>query len=269
MHFLVRIAVEFGYTLIILISYEVLMIASGIVINWYRGKEYIKLDPDAPPRKTVITTTLEWWPSEQRFVQYNTISRIRRLSDGTAELILTYSHSENQHIDRADACWGKSTIKFKPNAIEGLATWLDYDNSANNGTVQWQRLSDGLFKEPKREYYSRLKREQEIFRSAIMTYDQCCTLSGESTSDALEAAHIIPSKNGGAEVIENGILLRADLHRLYDSGGFSIDESGCVVGIKDLSETYQNVLSTARLPELTVARVKDALTYQWRKTQSG
>ena len=243
------------------------MIASGIVINWEYGTEYIQLDSGVPTKETVITITLEWWPSERRFVQYNTISRVRKLKDGTAELVLSYKHTDNQHIVRDDACWGESTITLKPNSTEGPATWQDFDNPAHNGTVQWQRLSDGLFKKPKREYYSRLKREQEMFRAAILTYEQCCTLSGESTPDALEAAHIISSKDGGAEVVENGILLRADLHKLYDSGHFLIDPSGHVAELTGLSETYRELLSKARLPESTVARVREALLYQCRQAQ--
>lgn len=242
------------------------MIARGIVIKWGSATEYIYLDTGAT-KEAIISTTLEWWPSERKFVQYNTISRFRKLKDGTGELILYYRPSDNQHIARDDACWGKSTIKFKPNSTEGFATWRDFDDPAHNGTAQWQRISDGLVKKQKREYYSRLKREQEMFRAAILTYEQCCALSGESTLQALEVAHIIPSKDGGAEVVENGILLRADLHNLYDSGCFLIDQCGHVAELTGLSETYRKLLSKARLPESTVARVRKALIYQWGQAQ--
>ena len=87
--------------------------------------------------------------------------------------------------------------------------------------------------------------------------------------ETLEAAHIIPSKSGGAEVVENGILLRADLHKLYDCGYFFIQPSGHVVVAKltSLSHTYRELLSKARLPKSTVARVKEALLYQWKQAQ--
>jgi putative restriction endonuclease len=34
----------------------------------------------------------------------------------------------------------------------------------------------------------------------------------------LEAAHIVPYGQGGAHEVSNGLLLRSDLHRLFDLG---------------------------------------------------
>ncbi len=80
----------------------------------------------------------------------------------------------------------------------------------------------------------------------------------------LDAAHIIPSAFGGNEVIENGLILRADLHRLYDAGAFRIDPTGRVVEVRnDLPHYYQTLLADKVLPEDTVRRVAEALELQW------
>ena len=59
--------------------------------------------------------------------------------------------------------------------------------------------------------------DQGSFRQQLLELDGCCTISGEDCHAALEAAHIVPAHRGGREVLSNGILLRADIHRLYDS----------------------------------------------------
>lgn len=190
----------------------------GIVIHWDCADEYVQLDVAALLAGAEIKRTSEWWPNERRMVTYNTTSEVREAGSGEVEITLHYDHPSNTHIKFEDACWGKSIIRFRESSSNGVATWSDNDDKAQNGKASWNRLANGLFKEAKREYYSSLQREQDIFRAALLAFDGCCVISKEPMTEALEAAHIIPSKMHGAEVVENGILLRADIHRLYDSG---------------------------------------------------
>jgi putative restriction endonuclease len=44
------------------------------------------------------------------------------------------------------------------------------------------------------------------------------SITGESTLVALEAAHIVPYSGDGDHDVSNGLLLRADFHRLFDVG---------------------------------------------------
>ncbi len=50
------------------------------------------------------------------------------------------------------------------------------------------------------------------------TYGRKCAITGERTFPALEAAHIHPYRLGGQHEISNGILLRRDIHKLFDDG---------------------------------------------------
>lgn len=69
-----------------------------------------------------------------------------------------------------------------------------------------------------REYVSRLKRKgQAKFRSLLIAKNPQCALSGCSVLPTLEAAHICPVARKGRDTSSNGILLRADLHRLFDA----------------------------------------------------
>jgi putative restriction endonuclease len=60
---------------------------------------------------------------------------------------------------------------------------------------------------------------QGTFRIAVTdAYDRACAVSGEHSLPALEAAHIKPFGKDGPNEVRNGLLLRADLHRLFDQG---------------------------------------------------
>ncbi len=45
-----------------------------------------------------------------------------------------------------------------------------------------------------------------------------CAVTEEKILPVLEAAHIKPFSKGGEHRIDNGILLRSDMHRLFDKG---------------------------------------------------
>jgi putative restriction endonuclease len=63
------------------------------------------------------------------------------------------------------------------------------------------------------------RRGQGAFRSMVMdAYERRCAVTGERTLPVLEAAHIRPYAQQPIHEVSNGILLRSDLHRLYDTG---------------------------------------------------
>ena len=64
-----------------------------------------------------------------------------------------------------------------------------------------------------------LRPEQNEFRAALFrAYDGKCAVTGETTAPALEAAHL-PGRSHelGQNQARDGILLRADLHKLMDA----------------------------------------------------
>lgn len=68
---------------------------------------------------------------------------------------------------------------------------------------------------------------QARFRSKIMAaYASRCFITGEQIPEVLEAAHIVPVTNGGADTEDNGLCLRVDIHRLFDSGNIRLKASG-------------------------------------------
>lgn len=80
----------------------------------------------------------------------------------------------------------------------------------------------------------RARRGQAKFRDALRRrYGDRCMVSGCTLVDVLEAAHIIPYRNKSHHHTDNGLLLRADIHTLFDLGLIVIDPESLKVEIDD------------------------------------
>jgi putative restriction endonuclease len=63
----------------------------------------------------------------------------------------------------------------------------------------------------------RIHRGQPAFRAALLKgYGSRCVISGCAIVDVLEAAHIVPYAGPLTNDVRNGLLLRSDLHTLFD-----------------------------------------------------
>ena len=106
------------------------------------------------------------------------------------------------------------------------------------------------------------------FRDKILDMDRSCVISGEKTRAVLDAAHLRPVEEGGEDLVENGFILRTDIHRLYDRGMFLISPNdGTLVIDKNLSKYYKDLLCRSRLPKATLKRVREALQERWTQPQ--
>ncbi|HEX7740006.1 MAG TPA: HNH endonuclease, partial [Marmoricola sp.] len=57
------------------------------------------------------------------------------------------------------------------------------------------------------------------FRARVSAaYDWRCAITGSVLTPALQAAHIRPYAKGGSHLVNNGLLLRSDVHTLFDQG---------------------------------------------------
>lgn len=82
---------------------------------------------------------------------------------------------------------------------------------------------------------------QAGFRYAVTErYERRCAMTGERSLPALEAAHIKPYGDQGPHKVSNGLLLRADIHRLFDSGYITVTPDLHVEVSKHLKEEFSN-----------------------------
>ena len=74
------------------------------------------------------------------------------------------------------------------------------------------------------------RRGRSAFRQALLeAYARRCAISGCSLTDVLEAAHIVPYNGPQTDHICNGLLLRSDLHTLFDLRKLAIETKGHTV----------------------------------------
>lgn len=101
-------------------------------------------------------------------------------------------------------------------------------------------------------YYKALARpEQARFREALLiAYDRKCAVSGCTIPAVLEAAHVVPFRSKGENTLANGILLRIDLHRLFDADELAINPETLIPTFSDaVVEHYKDIPpATVRLP---------------------
>jgi putative restriction endonuclease len=82
---------------------------------------------------------------------------------------------------------------------------------------------------------------QGAFRIAVTeAYSRQCAVSGGKVLPALDAAHIRPYAEGGAHTKSNGILLRKDIHSVFDSGYATVDTDFRFVVSSKVKEVFDN-----------------------------
>jgi putative restriction endonuclease len=82
---------------------------------------------------------------------------------------------------------------------------------------------------------------QGSFRLAVLdAYAGSCAVTGEHALPALEAAHIQPYAVGGRHELANGLVLRRDLHRLFDLGYVSARRDGRFLVSPRLRSEFHN-----------------------------
>jgi len=82
---------------------------------------------------------------------------------------------------------------------------------------------------------------QGSFRILVTdAYQRKCAITQERTLPALEAGHIKPFSEGGPHKVSNGILLRSDIHRLFDGGYVTITPDCRFEVSRRIKEDYEN-----------------------------
>ncbi len=82
---------------------------------------------------------------------------------------------------------------------------------------------------------------QGAFRVSVTeAYNRACAVTQEHSLPALEAAHIRPFAKEGPHEVRNGLLLRADLHRLFEQGYVTVTPDYTLEVSDRLRHDYQN-----------------------------
>ncbi len=160
-----------------------------------------------------------------RIIQYRPTERDLRRDFPIGCRILTqpFFLTENEWIS-VPSSWSPNIVSFK-----------SYDTRDEDGAYLWNALesrlsaaapSGGFAEEAQRFGHPVLVKPrlgQGAFRVLVTDiYNRRCAVTSEKTLPALEAAHIQPFAKGGEHRPDNGILLRRDIHSLFDLGYVTI-----------------------------------------------
>ncbi len=64
---------------------------------------------------------------------------------------------------------------------------------------------------------------QRAFQGVVRgVYSHRCAITGDKIRPVLQAAHIRPLTQGGEHRVDNGLLLRSDVHTLFDAGYLAV-----------------------------------------------
>jgi putative restriction endonuclease len=154
----------------------------------------------------------------------------------------------------AKAQWVPVPRSWAPSIVQGKG----YDANQGEGAALWEAVraaigSNPVSKENMRsysemgrerfgaEYLTRSRLGQGAFRVLVTdAYERRCAVTGERTLPVLEAAHIKPYALEGPHQVQNGLLLRSDLHKLFDLGYVTVTPALRLEVSSRLREEWQN-----------------------------
>ena len=117
------------------------------------------------------------------------------------------------------ASWSSNIVSFKTyntGGAEGFGLWEAVNDRLNRQHFPGTADEPSRFGQP---HLIRPRLGQGAFRVLVTDiYRRRCAVTQERTLPALEAAHIRPYSEGGAHEARNGLLLRRDIHSLFDAG---------------------------------------------------
>jgi HNH endonuclease len=205
---------------------------------------------DLPPGEA-YTVAIGFWSGRKHYYRYP-IS-VKR----TADLIVISEYRRPPEW-ATSAGWeyvkGRLTISLSRAGVPETVAWTR-DGSREVSTLEpgkeWQYFASEVqvaTPEPRgRIQVEKIDRPlQALMRKMLLATQGRCVISGCEVECCLEAAHLLPVKNGGKETPENMVLLRADLHRLYDAGLLSLRISSGVFQVFAAEEVHEYVKQAAK-----------------------
>ncbi|MBM3554197.1 MAG: HNH endonuclease [Alphaproteobacteria bacterium] len=137
--------------------------------------------------------------------------------------------------------WKPNTVRFKR-----------YSTDDSDGLALWNAVHDRLDLQgfpgmaEKQERYGgphliRPRLGQGAFRVLVTDiYNRRCAITMERTLPALEAAHIRPYGDGGEHEARNGLLIRRDIHSLFDAGYVTVTPEMRFEVSRRIKEEFEN-----------------------------
>lgn len=148
--------------------------------------------------------------------------------------------------------WIQVPSDWKPNIVQGKS----YDTIIGLGKKLWDDVQLRLQARKDLWEEARLSDVEGGYGSPVMimprlgqgsfrvlvtdVYRRRCSVTQERTLPALDAVHIKPFGKSGPHSVNNGILLRSDIHKLFDTGYVTISDDYHFEVSKRIKEEFEN-----------------------------
>lgn len=109
------------------------------------------------------------------------------------------------------------------------------------------------------------RRGQKAFRDSLIAQTAKCAVSGCEIVDILEAAHITAYKNDTHNHVSNGLLLRCDIHTLYDLELFAIDPDSFAIYFAPQIQDKEYTRYHGKKLQVTYKINRGALVERWER----
>jgi putative restriction endonuclease len=139
--------------------------------------------------------------------------------------------------------WSRNIVTFKTYStddVDGKYLWdsIQERSAEISAARQLDEGEQARYGEPT---LVRPRLGQGAFRILVTdNYHRRCAITGERTLPALDAAHIRPYVDGGLHAVSNGLLLRRDIHSLFDAGYVTITPDYRFEVSKRIKEEFEN-----------------------------
>ncbi len=211
-------------------------------------------------RDTILPVSLAWDSFEERNGARNRLELLARIGK--------YSSNKSYGLDPQIGC----TVLAEPFFLDrsewigvpedwpkSTQTGKGYDTETETGRALWEAVRAAMMGHigPTvgteialgREggqgygpmYLTRARIGQGGFRVLVTdAYNRRCAVTGERTLPVLQAAHIKPFAESGPNRVSNGLLLRSDLHILFDRGYVTVNRAYQLEVSPRIREEFEN-----------------------------
>jgi len=146
--------------------------------------------------------------------------------------------------------WNRSIVQGKSYATDtevGQRLWARIDELLQKYLypIPDEEKSQLILEDTEARYGNPILRKVRLGQGAFRVlvtdaYNRKCAISGEKTLPVLEASHIKPYAISGPHFISNALLLRSDLHKLFDSGYITVTTDLKIEVSKRIKEEFEN-----------------------------
>lgn len=176
------------------------------------------------------------------------IARYRRADRGDRSDFQIGCRILTQLVSLEERDW----IPVPPSWSRNIVSFKIYNTDEADGRAVWEALGERMtalsplgVSEPTQRYGAphliQPRFGQGAFRVLVTDiYERRCAVTQERTLPALDAAHIRPYAEGGEHAARNGLLLRRDVHSLFDAGYVTVTPDLRFEVSGKIREEYEN-----------------------------